>query len=414
MQHRIYVPGEVQSSEVAAAFLSEAEYPTDGDEVIAAFSRACLELYTDETSNFRTWLDEGLNDRTAHELSLNDIVNMTLRLFQRHYMQHDPAGYPGAEYEDPNTHKQKITELLSDDAEREVLHTDIVWREIQSNLVTRSLPLQLVLLSEQGRIGKHPSILEIGCSDGQLLKAFNGDYGLYEDVEFVAANPETDIVTAEDLEVVSAATAYVKELLSQPYQTGPSVGVDLFNPNDIKNMQWIFACSFRPKELRDPAKRELFQRLQEIRLQPVQQYPNGDTNLYYYWGDFSEDGMSHFEHESAIQEFDVVMFPTVLYMEPEKAAEKLQLARRFLKKDGIIIVQDRVRLSLADPAKLKFFGAWGLLNYRLLVQYPNEADNKFYEIFKMVSDRAKQIMAGKDIGRIAIGDELEELSRRCA
>lgn len=405
---------DVYAMPIAQAYSNEAKQPTDGDKIIRAFAGACYELYTEDDSAFRTVLHTGLLDRddtNAYDLSPNDVVNISLRIFQKQLLRKDPTGYADWRYESPDMWKNEITNILSDDAAKDEIHSDLMWRNIQSNLASRSLPIQLLLLSERERLGDSPRILEIGISDGQLLKAINGGYGLWRDFEILTVDPGHDGKSHTGLKRAIAASRHAQELLRQPFQTGISLGIDVFNPNDIGNMQWIFACSFRPEELRDPVKRLLFKQLQEIKLSEIATKPMDESSLLFYEGDFSEAGMRDFATKSSVQTFDVVMFPTILYMQPNAAAEMLKLAQQYVRPGGIIVVQDRARTNPTDPTQLDFFNEWGLLNYRLLVQYPDDS-NTFYEMYKMISDRAKQLILGEHVGRTALGRHLQKLTLR--
>lgn len=399
-----------RSAEIAQAFYTEWHDPTDGDEVIAAFSKACYYLYTSQAEPlFNSCLNDALDDRTALPLSSNDVVNFTLRHFQKKRLKDDPKHYPHrtAGYEDYRLWTAVIEDDLSDPAGYDDFHNDLAWRLIQSTIASRSQPLKFVLRSEQERLGRPLNTIEFGPGDGHIMKTLGHNYGLEQSVDFVVVPPQDDESDDPETIICDTATALLRQALVDPLEA-LRIGVDLFDPNDPNTMLWILANSFRPKERNNPSRTELFEQLQAIKLQPIRPNTTTDTNLYFYHSDFSPEAMATFSQKHPNINLDVAMFPTSLYMQPQKAPEIIEFAHTLISEDGFVMIMDRVRPHPADPTKLDFFDHWGDFNFRLLIQY--ERGGRFYEIFKMNTDRCKQIAAGKDIGTIALGRQLQQLT----
>lgn len=403
---------------IAQEYYKEFIHPTDGDWVISALSRACYELYIEEDSDFRSVLHDALQDRQTtkrHLLKPYDVINLSYRAIQKQGIELMGKHYADETHEEPETFKRLIRYIVSKDIDdgrrRETFYADMLYREITSNVITRIIPIRPVLRAHQERTKRKALVgMEVGAADGQLTKELFHNQKLAQLAKVLIATENFDGKDTAGLQFSEDATDFLREYDEVDVKMGFTV--DIFNPNDEENMLWNYACRFRGKEFRNKFFRDLFTEFQNIKIPPLSKNLAPGSKMHFYEADFSQEGMSRFMKESPIQEFGYIMFPTVLYMQPDKAAEMIELAHQYLTEDGIIIILDRARPNPEDPTQLIWSDKFDFMNYRLLVQYPN--DKRFYEIFILISDRSLELMIGKDFYKVAEGTGLEELARRAA
>jgi len=155
------------------------------------------------------------------------------------------------------------------------------------------------------------------------------------------------------------------------------------------------ACR-RDAELSDPLMRYEIQMLHHTEL----------PDVHFKQATFSNQGMKDFDSSSSIQQFDVITSFTWQYMyahNREALREQNALFLKYLKPGGWIVRQEMGYVPDDDPTTIEYFPLWlkKLWPYRTIVQQPSTSD-KLFEVFLFDSGRPKNMVLGKDIGRLAM------------
>lgn len=374
---------------ISTALMAEAEKPTAGDRFIGAFCTAALDAV--KKDYIGEPIDTALDMRRImdRDITPRDFVQLLFRAFHSQLVLERGNPYVDDDFLSEDTWGSYIQEVIEDEIKREALEWDLC-KDVASNVIGRAKGLKLFLASEQQRLDRSLNVLSVGASAALVEKAIKLNKPLGHLEVLQSPEPGKDFEAA-DIQANTAATVYVNSLLESPVAIDHMVCVDPA-PRD---QGWVFTNSHRPEELRrmTPAEQEHWMEL----------YATVVDGVHEYLGDFSEEGMKHFDHKSPVEEFDVVYFGTCLYLfSPHKRQRALQFAKTYLGDTGRIYVQDNARV---EQGRMVFPQvSWGRGAYRG-IEYDTDSGCS-YDIFAFDGGRAKSMMYGRDIGHLAIGPEL--------
>src|SRR5258706_9136232 len=91
---------------------------------------------------------------------------------------------------------------------------------------------------------------------------------------------------------------------------------------------------------------------------------------------------------------------TFMYQLEHYQAKIMETARKILKPDGVVVIQDFAQKNL-DPSRLDFQGSWfnTPYTYRTFV-YGAVTDWKMMEALQWKNGRCTEVRAGQDFGKI--------------
>ena len=185
-------------------------------------------------------------------------------------------------------------------------------------------------------------------------------------------------------------------LRNRTFRVHAGVLDDLGTPKFTAFLDWARSCSFRPNEFLNPKHRSLVQRLIETDV-PQLKFLNGSFALS--------------DHPAYLREtyprwkkdtFNMAIFSTSLYQcSGEERDQALKNALELTADDGIIAVLDFVHLD--DEGNLEFVPNWRDWDYNLYVLDKADIEKGWQHTFGIREGRVREVVLGKDVGRIAFG-----------
>jgi len=374
----------------------QTEKPAGGDMRTSAYCEASRGLLQDDP-DYQKIVNAVLFEREGVHPS--DGVNLVLRALQKQLTKIPRSEYPEA-YTYPDPWKEALEYATQEGSSfHDEFITDIRTRNVQSNVSERYKAVALVANLMQERLGKKPSILDVGCSRNHGLKRLTmGNKYRFSQVtaeELVVDNLGVPIKSIPDRQ----ATYSVQEVLEPGLRLGRSLGLDVVPIENEDNKEWARSCSFYPSELLDREKVKAYDELDETERQ----------NVGFYHGDFTDLNFEDFEGHSPVTRFDVVTFSTVLYqISSEKHEAMFENAKKLLKPNGIILIQDFAEIDLEDHSKLRFFENWFKepYLYRTIMLDPKIQNGGLIELFRWDNGRCNKLLSGSHLGRVVPRDML--------
>lgn len=177
----------------------------------------------------------------------------------------------------------------------------------------------------------------------------------------------------------------VTKLLSSKLNLRNGLSLDKENPDDPKVKEWRLACSFYPNELGNLKSVEQFEerigkskkvRFLQADLLTTRKLPKKSMNA--------------------------VILSMILYqLTLPQQILLIEKAKKLLKKNGIIIVQDYAAKSISNPHHLDFNESWfgRSFSFRTFI-LGKRTDGKFLEIFQWNNGRCNMVKAGQDFDLI--------------
>ncbi|CAN5692373.1 hypothetical protein BH23PAT2_BH23PAT2_02100 [soil metagenome] len=358
------------------------ENPAGGDKRTSAYCEASRQLLQDD-SDYQKIANTVLFEREGVQPS--HAVNLVLRALQKQLTKNPDSGYPEVyTHSDPWKEALKYATYEGSSVYDEFI-TDIRTRNVQSNVSERYKAVAMVVNLMQDFYGKRPSILDVGCSRNHGLKRLT----MGKKFRFSQVNIEESVVDhpAEPIKAIpdGLATCFVQELLRTGLRLGPSLGIDIVPIQVEDNKEWARSCSFYPSELLDRKKVKAYDELDEAERQ----------NVAFYHGDFSNLDVGDLERHSRVERFDIVTFSTVLYqVSPEKHETMFENAKKLLKPNGIILIQDFAEVDPDNNYKLRFFKNWFKepYLYRTILLDPKIRDGSLIELFRWDNGRCNKLL----------------------
>ncbi len=372
-------------------FCEELEFqtvsPPEQDIRVGAFAAATLRVLSHDPDTEAVMKDLIRVRLESGNASASYLANLTLRACQRAFLfgfpnedfpvHGDDEAYPQS-YDKRQNWEANLPRIMASETEFQAY---VRSRDVQSNIADRYTSFKLLIELYRDRFGDTPHLLDIGCSADHGLKLLERNEGYYVPNVTQAYLGKHKVDAPHDLK------DRIHELVSLPDGIGESVGVDKVPmqliENDPSTRQWVFACSFYPSELLD--KRRYLQYILLGNYQP--------ENIQFIQADFSTSDVE-IDPPQDEDGFDMVTFSTVLYQAtPKKRETMIENAKRHLKPNGLIVVQDFVNTRRGDPSKLVFPRYWFKeeYGYRTLVFDMQDESAGFQEVFRWQNGRCREL-----------------------
>jgi hypothetical protein len=179
---------------------------------------------------------------------------------------------------------------------------------------------------------------------------------------------------------------------------GRANGIDIWPiGRDVEQSAWVESCSLKP--------------LERIKPKHLTQYRNLDRyesdRVGFIWGSFADEQLDLSQNGVELQSQDLIAFLTTLYQVPEFARHRqLENAKKYLKPDGVIYIQDFAKLESDDATMLDFpehqfeekFG------YRGFVFENAHPERGFQEVWRFSNGRCAAITV--NLGAACLGQFL--------
>lgn len=176
----------------------------------------------------------------------------------------------------------------------------------------------------------------------------------------------------------------VSQLLTKKTDIISALAIDKENPYKNEAKQWRFSCSFYPHEL---------QKTTEMIL------PNGDESETIFTRiDLTEAENDPTSMGISPHSFDAVIMSTFLYQLKESQIDiVMNFAKKIVKEEGIIIIQDFAEKSKSDPEKIKLISNWFSMPfpYRTFITGSLTGDT-IKEILLWGNGRCREVSEGLD------------------
>jgi len=332
--------GNVSIEEFSAVLAREAQDPISGDEVIGAYSCVMHELIETDPEIRRYF--EGIF-RNNHYEDADHAANLNFKSVQAWIIGNPlEQAYP-VRFHTADAWRQILPKIfIHDSSINDARHwMDMSLRKlIVTNVAERYVTYPLLQLAFPDRF-IHPDTLDIGASQNigpkhiALRRAFH--------YMTVAESPHLSPIHTQEL------TVKLNKVLAKPLEMGQMYGVDIWRDDDALNAQWARSSRFRPAELEDPEIVREYDELVHARHLP---------NVHFVLADFGAKDVKVFRHAIEQHSFDWVTLFTILYMiPPEERQIMFNNAKRYVKDDGLIVVQDAMKLKAGHegPALLDDF-----------------------------------------------------------
>jgi hypothetical protein len=290
----------------------------------------------------------------------------------------------------PDDWAEKINELLDDPVSHESIFESLMTRSLQTNVPDRYKSVHLIFkwLEANGRLGRAPLWMDIGCSQNFGMKRAwtmgkidtEGRFDSYSDTEvYIPDEQHQDLVRHPRL------TEAVGFLLNQEVRFHIGTGLDKQDMYDPEVRLWAKSC-LRPTEISSPQKGS-FDYFDNINPKQVT-FTQLDV--------LSEDATQFMEVSSDdIGNYDVVSAVTMAYQLSEPERLKLfEVINRYARPNGVVIIQDFAQLDPQDTARLKFEDDWFAMpyNYRTFIFDKLRPEAGFKEIMHWSSGRCENLV----------------------
>ena len=337
----------------------QSESPFGGDKLIGTFFSAATNLL-DADSEFKSIVDDYMAART--DITHGPYAALLLFRTIHHHARMQDADYPDISYAYSGRWKEKIAELLDVPEVKSDIINDLATKRLQSNKESRAwgplLPLQALLAS--GRFERPARILEVGTGRMHLLKMLMMS-GWIPGLEY----EKVTVLPQGGDAVNSQVTHAVNQLAHRPMEVGKSLGIDIVPMSESEHAERVFSDSFSPSEL-------LELKLSKVNfndeLTPAA-FAARRREANYYLLDYATPPQLAFAEMNFLDpdsvdylkswQFDVILFSSIMYQHSSAERERdIEAAKQIASKNGIILIQDDVKVSDSDAGKTHFYESW--------------------------------------------------------
>lgn len=352
-------------------FEQQALNPPAGDERIAAFSQAMLNICKKPAG---AELLAAVEARRFETVSYG--ANLLLRAVQKQLIDTDPD-YP-VEYDEYLVWQSNLSTLLNSSEQSTELFADIKRRTTVSNVVKRYKAFKLASELMSPWLPEAPQVLDVGCSRNHGLKKLHLNMS-FEPIECG--------ITAGDSRLSPALVARLcNAAIASPRTYGASTGIDI-SPLDAPGAaKWAKSCSFYPSELLDQAAVAEYDYL-EAATPPGVNFAQADIL-----------GAT----VKKLGQYDVVTASTFLYQltSEQRTAARVAL-RGLVAEGGVVLYQDFAKRG-REGSNLHHEDSWfaSLYPYRTLAELPSRSGDQLYELFRWSDGRCRQWAPGRDLDEL--------------
>lgn len=184
----------------------------------------------------------------------------------------------------------------------------------------------------------------------------------------------------------------VNTAISKPVNVKLGWAIDKDDPNIPMNALWRKACQFYPSELDQlPDVLSFEERISKI------------NTVSFVQADLLMWSNGHKQDRIPPKSCDAVIVSTVLYQVPWEQHAIAVAAKKLLKPNGIIIVQDYAKKRPGDSGTLKFVGNWSRpYSYRTFI-YGRMTKWHYWEVLRFLNGRCLEVKGGLDFNKFRRG-----------
>ena len=356
-----------QVGEYIDAFSREAINPPNKDKCMGAFYTALTDLaQSDDKGIINSFLQHVVYQR-QREFTPQHLTNLIFRVFQyvKLFKEKDYR-YP-LSHNEPNRWKIEIPNLL--EKHGKLMTELLLTKDTTTTIYQRYAGTQAVLN------GFFPDqklkVADFGCG---------GNYGL------------PGLIKGIPFKVISDETPdqILSMLINHQLDIGEGLAIDKIDPQDPDEKAWRLACSFYPQELNQLADLMVF----EAGIANVH-------NVKFLQADLLDLHVDHFNNGGDTlpeKYFNAVVMNTICYqLNPQEQKRVFEIARRSIKKGGLLIVQDFARKDSIIPERLQFLESWFAEKDPYRTYVCGESTNwMFKEFLRWSSGRCLEVRTGED------------------
>lgn len=265
----------------------------------------------------------------------------------------------------PQQWETELSRVLTDESTRQMWENLLVTKSTTTTVYQRSAGPKALITHLYD--GEAVSVADLGCGGNYALRGME----LGEPFKQIADETPNQAIT---------------RLLSQPVNLSKGLAIDKEPPDDIAVRDWRLACRY-PKELHEISNIIAFE--DRLRGSSRVQFLQADL-VSYQW--------------LPKRVVNAAILSTILYqLKPDEQMKLLSQAKRLLKQNGILIVQDFAAKDPKSPTTLRFDESWSgqQFGYRTFLAC-NETDWVFQEALQWMGGRCNAVKAGEDFGKIFI------------
>lgn len=297
---------------------------------------------------------------TQRRLTPSHFVNLFFRAVQYieiFYLKN--VNYP-AEYKNREIWEQELKLIFS--KYRKLITEILLTKDTTTTIYQRYAGSKIVLNAFFPK--KKLAVADFGCGGNYGLPGFEKNIGFSNIID-------------------KTAHSFASFFLNQPFYLKNGLAIDKENPEEPTSKAWRLACSFYPQELSKNSNISIL----EAKITGVKKVKFIQKDLT----------LNTIEDSSLTENsYDAVIISTFLYQlnAPEQLLV-LTLAKRLLKKGGLIVIQD---FAIVDKnGNLKLINNWFSKPYSYKTFILGNVTNwQPKEILKWKNGRCKEVKSGKD------------------
>lgn len=365
-----------------------AEHPTGGDDRIAAFGRGARMLMHTEP-RFRAVLSDTLENRTARQrptpplymanLTLRSAQHMLRRIHQRDYayLSTHPQGWV-----DGITHLLDRSEKWIDLVPFDAL---MMTKEIRTVVDARYKADQLFVALHPELFPRPIKYLDLGTSAGTgAIALMTGQIkhkvgvNIIVPAEAEMTYPHARLVTHQPV------TRLIEKKMATPLEFEIGVGVDIVDPNDPEEREWIRSCYY-PTEVAENKNKTMTKFDHLAKMQPENWVPLKKIDCS------STGAASEIREQSGVEKFDLITINTMLNQLTEE--ERVCLIKNvlsLLSPDGVALASDFAKVDTTKPSGLDFYDVWNPYTYRTMQL--SHASMSWEDVFWWSSGRCNDVI----------------------
>lgn len=345
-----------QLADCIAELENQSIHPPGEDRVIQSCYRAVLELL--ENPELSQKFAEIL---TAREFTASHFVNILFRSIQYIQLYHMGNNSYPLGYDEPQRWKGELSSIF--ESKYDLLKTLLLTKDTTTTIYQRYAGSKSMLnaLFPKGIL----SVADLGCG---------GNYGL------------PGLIKNKSFESIIDHTRdrIVTSLIKKPTTITSALAIDKENPYKNESKEWRYSCSFYPHELHNAT---------EIILPD-----NDESETIFTRFDLTKSDNDPIAQSIPPHFYDAVIMSTFLYqLNKTQVNTVLEFAKRIVKKEGIIIIQDFAQLDPLNSQGITLISNWFSIPnpYRTFIAGERTQWN-MKEILQWGNGRCKEVYEGQD------------------
>lgn len=333
--------------------------PPGNDPVLGSFYAALVEIAEEGHSISKILLRV---KKSRNDITYKHLVNLIFRAFQAIKLKQNDLSYRS--FDDISKWRKELANLQGDKNARRDFEKLLRTKNTNTTIYQRYAGVYTIVshLWNNHKV----TMADLGCG---------GNYGLRG---FELKEPFKEIRDLTPKRVVS-------KLLRKNINLEKGLAIDKEDPNLETTTFWRMACSFYPKELDEMNSILEFEK--RIKLSAKIQFIKKNLLKLKLLPKFK---------------VDVIILSTILYqLSLYEQLILLQKAKKLLKPEGMMIIQDFAAKNLANPRHLDFNDSWfsKTYSYRTFIS-SRKTGWKFWEIFQWNNGRCRIVKDGEDFDKI--------------